>query len=49
VAGSGFADGRPANPGTRIFKETANDSPSLLVAPKSDEGGWQKAGLREDV
>ena len=28
MAGSGFADERPANPDARIFKGTANDSPS---------------------
>jgi hypothetical protein len=28
LADSGFADDRPANPVARIFKETANDSPS---------------------
>jgi hypothetical protein len=26
--GAGFADDRPANPGARIFKGTADDSPS---------------------
>jgi hypothetical protein len=28
LADSGFADDRPANPVERIFKETANNSPS---------------------
>jgi hypothetical protein len=43
------ADACPANSGARIFKGTADDSPSLLVVPKSDEGGWEMAGLREDL
>jgi hypothetical protein len=28
LAGFGFAEERPANPGARIFKGTADDSPS---------------------
>ena len=35
---SGFADDRPANPVVRIFKETANDSPSPWGEGR-DEGG----------
>jgi hypothetical protein len=33
LAGSGFADERPANPVARIFKGTANDSPSPVCQP----------------
>jgi hypothetical protein len=35
---SGYADDRPANPVARIFKKTADDSPSPWVEGR-DEGG----------
>jgi hypothetical protein len=38
LAGFGFADERPANPVARIFKATANDSPSPWGEGR-DEGG----------
>jgi hypothetical protein len=48
----GFADDRPANPVVRIFKKTANDSPSPWGEDR-DEGGrghnfcaMASAGLR---
>jgi hypothetical protein len=36
---SGCADDRPANPVARIFKETADDSPSQSLAHRMGEGG----------
>jgi hypothetical protein len=44
VAGFGFAEECPANPGARIFKGTRTILLFLFVAPKSDEGGWMMAG-----
>jgi len=42
LAGFGFADDHPANPASRIFKGTANDSPSQSLAHRMGEGGPAK-------
>jgi hypothetical protein len=38
AGGFGFADECPANPVARIFKGTANDSPSLYARSRAVEG-----------
>jgi hypothetical protein len=43
--GSGLADGRPANPVARIFKATADDSPSPWGEGRDEGGRETNSGL----